>query len=80
MKWAIELTDNTRYLDWMDDLLNVEFHRSHAIRDLQINFTSEVTTGQAIDIRWLSDEHTLSMKGCSGGKQIFAIRAAFEVE
>jgi len=75
MKWAIELTDNTRYLDWMDDLLNVEFHRSHAIRDLQINFTSEVTTGQVVDIRWLSYEHTLSMKGCSGGKQIFAIRA-----
>lgn len=81
--------NNTRYLDWMDDLFSVDFHRSHMIRDLQINFVSEAAAGQAVELHWLLDSDTLFVKGCSKGfsmdcsgkkekeKVIFAVRATF---
>ncbi|WZL77603.1 thioesterase [Eubacteriales bacterium mix99] len=70
--------NNSCYLDWMDDLLDVAFHRCHIIRSLQINFVSEVQTGQTVTIHWLLEDRLLFVKGCFDGRQIFAVRAIFQ--
>lgn len=44
--------NNTRYLDWIDDLLSSEFHAQHTPKDLTVCYLSEAREGQELDMRW----------------------------
>jgi medium-chain acyl-[acyl-carrier-protein] hydrolase len=51
--------NNTRYLDWVDDLLGSEFHRTHTPRELVICYHNEALEGQQLKLGW-----ELSQDGC----------------
>ena len=51
--------NNTRYLDWVDDLLTSDFHRSHSAREFVICYLNEAMEGQQICLNW-----ALSPEGC----------------
>ena len=63
--------NNTRYLDWVDDLLESPFHRSHTPREMIICYHSEAREGQKISLDW-----ELSEGGCL---QVDAHRASTDV-
>ena len=44
--------NNTRYLDWIDDLLPSEFHAQHSPSELTVCYLSEAREGQQLDMRW----------------------------
>lgn len=44
--------NNTRYLDWIDDLLPSSFHQEHPVREFTICYLSEVMEGQQLDLTW----------------------------
>ena len=44
--------NNTRYLDWICDLLDSAFHKDHVLRDLTICYMSEVKEGEKIDLHY----------------------------
>lgn len=44
--------NNTRYLDWIDDLLPSAFHHSHTFREFTVCYFSETREGQSLDLRW----------------------------
>lgn len=44
--------NNTRYLDWIDDLLPSEFHAAHSVRELTICYLAEATEGQELTLNW----------------------------
>lgn len=44
--------NNTRYLDWIDDLLPSGFHAGHPIREFTICYLSEAVEGQDLQIHW----------------------------
>ena len=44
--------NNTRYLDWIDDLLPALYHRSHSAREFTVCYFSEVREGEALDLSW----------------------------
>ena len=44
--------NNTRYMDWIDDLLPSQFHAEHPVRDFTICYLSEAREGQQIDLNW----------------------------
>ena len=44
--------NNTRYLDWIDDLLPSDFHRAHPIREFTVCYLSEAREEQRIDLSW----------------------------
>ena len=44
--------NNTRYLDWIDDLLPAAFHGSHAPKELTVCYLSEAREGQELSIHW----------------------------
>ena len=57
--------NNTRYLDWVDDLLPADFHRTHPLRDFTICYLNEATEGQKITLNWqLFDGPCLQVEGC----------------
>ena len=52
--------NNTRYLDWIDDLLPSEFHKAHPVQALTLCYLSEAREGQSLTLHWdMSDEKLL---------------------
>jgi len=64
--------NNTRYLDWVEDLLLSDFHRNHIPQELVICYLNEALEGQNIQLDW-----ELSQDGCM---QVDAHRNAGESE
>ena len=55
--------NNTRYLDWIDDLLPSSFHRDHPLRELTVCYLAEAREGQQIELEWaLSDTLCLQVE------------------
>lgn len=77
--------NNTRYLDWIDDLLPSEFHKTHPVREFSICYLSEAREGQNIQLQYqLSDGPELQVDGYhtntdDSGKQtrIFSAQVLF---
>jgi acyl-ACP thioesterase len=44
--------NNTRYLEWMGDLLPSAFHRSHTPREFTVCYHSEAMEGEPLDIHY----------------------------
>lgn len=44
--------NNTRYLDWIDDLLPSSFHREHSLKEFTVCYLSEAREGQALKLKW----------------------------
>ena len=51
--------NNTRYLDWVDDLLPSDFHKAHDAREFVICYLNEAREGQTLRLGW-----DLSQDGC----------------
>jgi len=48
--------NNTRYMDWVDDLLPAAFHRDHPVREISLCYLSEAREGQQIHLSWNLDD------------------------
>ena len=44
--------NNTRYLDWIYDLLPGEFHAQHTVREFTVCYLSEAREEQKLDLYW----------------------------
>ena len=54
--------NNTRYLDWVDDLLPSAFHGSHPAREFTVCYLAEAREGQAVCMDWeLSETGVLTV-------------------
>ena len=48
--------NNTRYLDWIMDVLPSSFHRNHSVKDFTLCYMNEALEAQALDLNWELDE------------------------
>lgn len=54
--------NNTRYLDWIDDLLPSGYHAGHPIREITVCYLSEAKEGQLVTMEWeLLDGHCMQV-------------------
>ena len=44
--------NNTRYLDWVDDILPSSFHRDHTPKELMISYANEARESQVLKLCW----------------------------
>ena len=44
--------NNTRYMDWIDDLLPSAFHKNHIVKEFTVCYLSETREGQNLDLHW----------------------------
>ena len=44
--------NNTRYLDWVDDLLPSAFHKEHPVREFSVSYHAEAREGQQLQLSW----------------------------
>ena len=56
--------NNTRYLDWIDDLLPSLFHAQHTAKEFTICYLSEAREGQQLRMQWdLMEDGSLLVDG-----------------
>ena len=78
--------NNTRYLDWLMDLLPSDFHRTHSVKDFTLCYMNEALEGQGLDLTWEVDEtgalqvdiHRDKGDAAPDFDRIFAARIEFE--
>ena len=71
--------NNTKYLDWVQDLLPSAFHEGHSLREMTVCYMTESREGQTLDLGWtLTEDGTMQVDGTRKGKRIFAALLQFE--
>ena len=70
--------NNTRYLDWMDDLFDLHFHEIYVPAALQINYEHEVEYGNSVSLHYEYENQTYRIDGKVGDHTAF--RARMEVK
>ena len=75
--------NNTKYLDWIADLLPSPFHAEHTLREMTLCYTSEALEGQEIVCHWdFLEAGTLQVEGMRNlGNQeerVFTARLLFD--
>lgn len=70
--------NNTRYLDWVTDLLPSDFHEAHTIREFTLCYMNEAREGEEISVGYtLSDGPTLTVDAQRQGERIFSAQVLF---
>ena len=73
--------NNTRYLDWVADLLPSAFYGAHQPKEVVICYNAEALEGQEISLQWgLSADGELTVDGHKnqeGGERIFSAQVTF---
>ena len=77
--------NNCRYMQWVDDLLDADFHEAHSPKELLVCYLSEARESEKIDITWeVSQETVLRVdaqrkeEGSSvGHSRVFAAQVQF---
>ena len=77
--------NNTRYMDWIDDLLPSDFHKQHPVKEFTLCYLSEATEGQQVSLDWqLTEDGCLQVNAhrektdVSGGRErVFAAQVSF---
>jgi len=75
--------NNTRYLDWICDLLPSGFHMQHSIHELTACYMSESKEGQTLDLHWdFLEENMLQVDAFRHGEtkdeRVFSARILFD--
>ena len=77
--------NNTRYMDWVDDLIPGSFHRYHSLKELTLCYLSEALEGQEVALQWGLTEGTLQVDAhrektdvCGKTERVFSAQVFFE--
>lgn len=77
--------NNTRYLDWVYDLLPSGFHESHSLEEMTVCYLAESLEGQRLKLNWGCPEENqvqvdIHREDASGNHRIFATKLTFRRE
>lgn len=80
--------NNTRYLDWIEDLLPSAFHETHPMKELTICYLSEAREGQHLDLAWelqdgpcvRVDAHREKSEDAAGKERVFSARVVYDTD
>jgi len=70
--------NNTRYLDWADDLAQREFHDSHSLQSFSIHYRSEIRADAEAELHWaLTEDGLLACRGFVDGGEAFTVNQQY---
>ena len=76
--------NNCRYMEWVDDLLPAEFHRTHSPKQLLVCYLSEAREAEKMEVCWEVSEQSVlrvdaqrSAEVSAGHSRVFAAQVQF---
>jgi medium-chain acyl-[acyl-carrier-protein] hydrolase len=76
--------NNCRYMEWVDDLLPAEFHRTHSPKQLLVCYLSEAREAEKMEVCWEVSEQSVlrvdaqrSGEVSAGHSRVFAAQVQF---
>jgi acyl-ACP thioesterase len=77
--------NNCRYMEWVDDLLNADFHEGHCPKEMVICYLSEAREGENVEISWTLengetlcvDAHRKEETVAMGHSRVFSVQIRF---
>ena len=70
--------NNTRYMDWVYDLLPSAFHKDHPVQEFTVCYLNEAREGEEIDLSYdLSDGPLFTVDAQRAGSRIFSAQLQF---
>lgn len=78
--------NNTKYMDWICDLLPSAFHKEHPVKEFTICYHTEALEGQELDLNWelqdgptlRVDSHRTSAADPTKAERVFSAQVLFE--
>ena len=76
--------NNTRYMDWMDDLFSSDFHAGRSLREMTICYNAEAVEGQRLCLRYGgTPEGCIQVEATRNGEEnpvrVFSARLFYDV-
>lgn len=73
--------NNARYLDWVNDLTDSAFQKTHSLRQMVICYISEAWEGQNITQEWMWDpeENALNVQLRREQDRVFAVKMTYDI-
>ena len=75
---------NTKYANWMEDLLPGAYHRDHVLERLHICYLNEALEDQTIGLHWCLEDDNLSLEATrpegTEKHRVFALRARYKLQ
>lgn len=74
--------NNTRYLDWVADLLPSGFHREHELRELTVCYNAEAREGDRLAMDFGTVDGVVQVDGYRGqekAERVFSVKMGFDV-
>jgi medium-chain acyl-[acyl-carrier-protein] hydrolase len=70
--------NNTRYMEWVYDLLDSDFHRAHPVREFTVCYMNEAREGDDIALHYeLTDGPVLTVDATREGERIFSAQMLY---
>ena len=70
--------NNTRYMDWVDDLLDSDFHREHPAQEFTLCYLNEAREGDAVNLSYeITDGPVLTVDANRGTDRIFSAQILY---
>lgn len=69
--------NNTRYLDWAEELLDDIFYTKHMPKTVWVQYTKELLEGETVKIRYTWEEDVMYVRGVHNGEDSFLIKMEF---
>lgn len=66
--------NNTRYIDWLCDLFELEQYRKRFIGELTVNYAGEILPGTELTLMFAKEGDNFSLRDCPDGKAHFTIQ------
>ncbi|MFR8333300.1 MAG: hypothetical protein ACLU9S_13830 [Oscillospiraceae bacterium] len=70
---------NTKYLNWMEDLLPTQWHRDHVLSKVHICYLNEARADQEIALSWVLEDGAMALEGRretgETANRVFALQA-----
>lgn len=70
--------NNVRYIEWILNSLPLEFHQSHTIRSLEVNYLTEAVYGHEVSVCEKRDGLTVEHGITADGEDLFRARTTWE--
>ena len=69
--------NNSRYLDWTEELLDENFYAIHTPKTIWVQYTKELRQGETAKLQYTWEENVMYLRGVHNGEDSFLVKMSF---